>query len=143
MLPAVTGIRTLRGLLLAALMVVSACGGASEPNPLAEGIRVYGRVCAACHGEAGQGGIGPALAEVVTDFPACDDHIEWITLGSDGWTTTHGDAYGSADKPVQGGMPAFADTLTPAEIAAVAAYERHRHGGAELEAVLEDCGVGE
>jgi cytochrome c553 len=127
---------------LVVVVSIAACGGAAEPNPLADGIAVYARVCAACHGNAGQGGVGPALAAVVEDFPSCDDHIEWVTLGSDGWTAAHGDTYGATVKPVRGGMPGFARTLSAEEIAAVAAYERHRHGGADLEVVLEDCGVG-
>jgi mono/diheme cytochrome c family protein len=139
----VSGLRRLKWLLVAALAVVLAGCGDADPNPLAEGIRVYGRVCAACHGDTGQGGIGPALAEVVTDFPSCDDHIEWVTGGSDGWKADRGDTFGATDKPVEGGMPAFGASLSAEEIASVAAYERHRHGGQDLETVLEECGVGE
>jgi mono/diheme cytochrome c family protein len=139
----VTGFPRFKRLLVAAVMVALAGCGDAEPNPLADGIVVYGRVCAACHGDTGGGGIGPALAEVVTDFPSCDDHIEWVTGGSDGWRANRGDTFGVTDKPVQGGMPAFSTTLSAEEIAAVAAFERHRHGGQDLEAALEDCGVGE
>jgi len=142
-LPAVTGFPRFKRLLVAAVMVALAGCGDAEPNPLADGIEVYGRVCAACHGDTGGGGIGPALAEVVTDFPSCDDHIEWVTGGSDGWKATRGDTYGATGKPVQGGMPAFGATLSVEEIVAVAAFERHRHGGQDLETALEDCGVGE
>jgi mono/diheme cytochrome c family protein len=131
----------LASVVLAAALVAS-CGG-GDADPLADGRRVFGRVCAACHGAQGQGGIGPPLASVVEDFPSCAEHVEWVTLGSAGWLDAHGDTYGATDKPVTGGMPAFGATLSAAEIAAVAAWERHRHAGAELETVLEDCGVGE
>lgn len=129
--------RLLPGLLL---VVVAACGGDTE-GPLADGVRVYGRMCASCHGTQGQGGIGPALTEVVETFPSCADHIEWVTLGSTGWLDAHGDTYGATAKPVAGGMPAFGAPLGVEEIASVSAFERHRHGGVPLEVALADCGV--
>jgi mono/diheme cytochrome c family protein len=133
---------TLRRLLPALLLVlVAACGGDDTPDPLADGIRVFGRMCSSCHGNQGQGGIGPPLASVAEDFPSCADHIEWVTVGSTGWSEVHGDTYGAAGKPITGGMPAFGATLSGDEIAAVAAFERHRHAGVPLEVVLADCGV--
>src|SRR5690606_39175958 len=36
---------------------------AADPSALATGATVYGQMCAACHGAAGQGAIGPNLAD--------------------------------------------------------------------------------
>jgi cytochrome c2 len=121
--------------------LVAACGDGGESGPLADGRSLFGRMCASCHGNQGQGGIGPALFGVVDTFPACSDHIEWVTLGSVGWRDTHGDTYGAPAKPVNGGMPSFAAPLSGEEIANVVAFQRVRHGGSALEPTLVDCGV--
>lgn len=128
-------------LALLVVLALAGCGGDAADDPLADGIRVYGRMCSACHGNQGQGGVGPPLASVAEEFPSCAEHIEWVTLGSDGWSDAHGETYGATEKPVTGGMPAFGATLSADEIAAVAAFERHRHAGVPLEVVLADCGV--
>ena len=80
--------------------VVAAAGGV-------DGAGVYGQRCAGCHGGDGSGGIGPRLAagRVVASFPDPQDQIAVVTNG-------------------RGGMPAFADRLTPEEIAAVVDYTR-------------------
>jgi mono/diheme cytochrome c family protein len=128
--------------LLAALL--TACGGgtASAPDPIREGRRVYADTCSVCHGNGGQGGVGPSLEDVVETWPQCSDHIEWIALGSEGWKQAHGDTYGATDKPVAGGMPAHDETLTPDERAFVAAFERVTYGSEPRDKALADCGVG-
>lgn len=124
-------------------LVLAACGGgqAAPPGPLGVGRGIYGDVCSACHGNRGQGGTGPSLAEVDLDFPACADQMEWIHLGSDLWRDTHGDTYGARNKPVEGGMPSMQTTFSDAEIAAVALYERTEFAGLPLEETAADCGV--
>lgn len=97
--------------------------------------------CAGCHGPAGQGGTGPALTGVVTTFASCVDHIEWVTKGSSGFQAEGRTTYGDLNKPIAGGMPSFAASLTPEQIAAVSAFERVRFGGADPTTVLADCGL--
>lgn len=102
---------------------------------------MYANVCSACHGAAGQGGVGPELAAVTETFPLCADQIEWIALGSDEWKRSRGDTYGALDKPVAGGMPGHAKVLTPQEIASVAAWERSTYGGTSEETAIDQCEV--
>jgi mono/diheme cytochrome c family protein len=80
--------------------VVEAAGGV-------DGANVFGDNCAVCHGGDGSGGIGPRLAggRVVAVYPDPADQIAVVTNGRDG-------------------MPAFADTLSEDEIAAVVEYTR-------------------
>jgi mono/diheme cytochrome c family protein len=118
--------------------------GAQEEDNVLLGAEIYSASCAVCHGDAGQGGAGPALAggAVLETFPegSCDSHIEWVTLGSAGWPD---DTYGAQSKPVQGGMPAMELTLSEEQIAQVTLYERVELGGADEPAAETDCGLGE
>ncbi|HJQ78213.1 MAG TPA: c-type cytochrome [Acidimicrobiia bacterium] len=99
------------------------------------GAAVSGVNCAGCHGANGEGGVGPPLAGVTTTFGSCADHIEWVSLGSAGFPDGHGDT----NKPTEGGMPAFAGSLSAEQIAAVSAFERVRFGGGSPEEVSADC----
>jgi mono/diheme cytochrome c family protein len=98
--------------------------------------------CAACHGAAGEGGAGPAMANgaVLTTFPAgqCTTQMEWVTLGSAGWPDP---TYGATNKPVGGVglMPSFGATLSEQQIASVVVYERVQFGGEPLDEALKDC----
>ena len=135
----------LRLLLLAAVVLLSACasGGATPgDDPLAVGRDVYGRVCSACHGPTGGGGVGPDLSGVLETFPACDDHMQWVRLGSLRWKDEVGPTYGATAKEIGGVMPSFEGSLTAEEVAQVAAFERVRYGGADEEAALSGCGGG-
>lgn len=83
--------------------------------------------CAACHGAAGEGGVGPALAagEAAKTFPDEADHASWIKTGSGPF---RGQAYGDPDREggqriATGGMPGFS-SLSDEEVAAVVLYER-------------------
>lgn len=97
--------------------------------------------CAACHGAQGEGGVGLPLAGVVTTFGSCTDHIEWVQLGSSGFTDAGRNTYGDTDKQVTRGMPGFAGTLSDEQVAAVVAFERVRFGGGNPDEVLVDCGL--
>jgi mono/diheme cytochrome c family protein len=129
------------GAMVLVSLVLTACGGAQGGSPLREGRTAYGNTCSACHGDAGQGGVGPDLSGVAATFPSCADQIEWITLGSDRWKEEHGATYGALNAPIAGGMPSHGETLTPNEIATVAAFERSTYGGVDEQDAIEDCGV--
>jgi cytochrome c553 len=97
--------------------------------------------CAGCHGATGGGGGAfPALIGVVATFGACTDHIEWVTLGSQGFRDEGRSTYGDPNKTINGGMPSFAN-LTAEQLAAVVAFERVRFGGADPQQTLVDCGL--
>lgn len=126
-------------------LIVSACSSSPEAGstPYIEGRTVYGSVCSTCHGNAGQGGVGPNLSSVLETFPTCEEHMRWITLGSKRWTEDVGPTYGATDKPVKGAMPELGLQLSEDEIAAAAVYERSRFGDIEPEVAAADCGVPE
>jgi hypothetical protein len=106
------------------------------------GTAVTGVNCATCHGAGGQGGGAfPALSGVLTTFGACTDQIEWVSLGSAGFRGEGRTTYGDTGKPVTQGMPGFASSLTPEQLAAVVAFERVRFGGGDQEVVGVDCGL--
>lgn len=93
------------------------------------GATVYGK-CASCHGATGGGGVGPALDTVGETFSDPATHAQWVSLGSTGWADEVGDTYGDNNTPIGGGgMPAWADELTPEELMSVVAYERSEFGG--------------
>jgi mono/diheme cytochrome c family protein len=120
--------------------------GSQVADYFAMGSDTYAGIgCIACHGPSG-GGVAsfPAFTggSLLTTFPEgqCSAQIEWISLGTAGWPDP---TYGANNKPVGGSgaqMPAFATTLDPQEIAAVALYERVAFGGQDLTAALVDCG---
>jgi mono/diheme cytochrome c family protein len=120
-------------------------GGAQAMAFLTVGQEVYstGARCASCHGANGQGGTGPAFAggAILTTFPSCEDHVTWISLGSNGWSVEVGSTYGTQTKPVEGGMPSFAADLSDEQLRSVAAFERIRFGGAPAEETLIACGL--
>lgn len=97
--------------------------------------------CSGCHGANGQGsGAFPSLTGVLTTFGACEDHIEWVRLGSPGFDAQG--TYGDTNKTVNGGMPAHG-ALSDEQIASVSAFERVRFGGADPTETLVDCGLAE
>jgi mono/diheme cytochrome c family protein len=128
-------------ILIVLAIVLAGCGGSSGPDPLREGRSIYGNACSVCHGSRGQGGVGPALADVTRTWPRCSDHIEWVTLGSDRWKAIRGDTYGATDKPVKGGMPSHENSLSTEERRLVAAFERSEYGEVPTETALQECGV--
>jgi len=89
-----------------ALFANQPSGGSANAAKSGPGYDVYVSNCARCHGQEGQGGLGPQLARTVTtDFPDAKDEIAFVGSGRDG-------------------MPSFAGDLSPAEIADVVAYTR-------------------
>lgn len=99
--------------------------------------------CAGCHGADGQGvGSFPPMTGVITTFGSCEDHVEWVLLGSTGWSTQYGDTFGDTNKRVAGGMPGHAG-LTDEQLRAVVAFERVRFAGADQQETLVDCGLAE
>jgi mono/diheme cytochrome c family protein len=80
-------------------------GGTNAPEP--PGAALFSANCARCHGADGGGGLGPKLSggKVVEAFPNVEDQIMFVTRGRDG-------------------MPAFGDTLSPAQIRQVVEYTR-------------------
>jgi hypothetical protein len=113
---------------------------------IAQGQAIYDAPgsCAGCHGADGGGsGSIPALTGVLTTFGACGDHVEWVDLGSSGFQAAGETTYGDPNKPINGGMPGFGTSLSEEQIAAVAAFERVRFGGADPAEALTDCGLAE
>lgn len=100
----------------AATLVLSACGGDSEPSggggdEAGLGQSVYEDNCARCHGPDGEGGVGPQLGDgaVAENYPDIEDQLAVIREG-------------------RNGMPAWEGTLSPEEIEAVAMFEREELG---------------
>lgn len=125
-----------------------AAGGVDVRALVGEGSTLYAAPssCSSCHGASGEGGSGPALAGSVLDtFAMCTDHIEWVSLGTDGYLTAGRNTYGDLGTAVGSGgvMPSFSDTLTPEEIATVVFYERVVLGGQDVEEAVFDCGFAE
>ncbi len=101
-------------MLAGVVALIGACGGSSAPADLAEGRRLYAAHCASCHGSDGRGGRQgtlrvPSLIGVNRLFEDPGDQARFVANGG-------------------GGMPRFADVLTPGEIEAVVAYTRSRFG---------------
>jgi mono/diheme cytochrome c family protein len=125
-----------------------AIGGGADFIALGQNVYTGGVVagvnCAGCHAASGQGlGTFPSLTGVLTTFGSCADHVEWVSLGTGGLEQAGRSTYGDTAKPLRGAgaMPGFAASLSPEQIAAVAAFERVRFGGADPEATLVECGL--
>ena len=81
-------------------------GGSNSTAKSGPGYDVYLANCARCHGQDGQGGVGPKLAGVVTaDFPDAQQEIVLVRNG-------------------RAGMPSFKNDLSAAEIQDVVTYTR-------------------
>ena len=122
--------------------------GGGGTDFLAVGGDIYAALpgaCQGCHGAEGQGGVGPAMSNVVATFSSCLDHIEWVAKGTPGFQAEGRTVYGDTGKPVGGAgiMPPFGSSLNPEQLAAVVAFERIRFGGQPREEALVDCGLGE
>ena len=81
-------------------------GGSGATAKSGPGYDVFLANCARCHGQDGQGGVGPKLAGVVTaDFPDAQQEIALVRNG-------------------RAGMPSFKNDLSAAEIQDVVTYTR-------------------
>ena len=116
-------------------------GGGGDFVAMGEDVYMNVSNCDGCHGGQGQGGVGPAFSGVVTTFGSCADHIEWVTLGSQGFLDAGESTYGDTGKTIAGGMPAFGASLSEEQLASVVAFERVRFGGADPAETLTDCGL--
>lgn len=126
--------------------VAESCSGApygeAAFNFFAAGEETYASFCSACHGANGGGsGNFPTLSggAVAATFPSCDDHLEWVDLGSLGWPEA---TYGANGTPVGASgavMPGFGNSFTPEQLASVVIFERVAFGGLSIGDVEGDC----
>lgn len=138
---------TLSLLPLWALLYVVALTPSEETieGPLAVGQAVYGS-CAGCHGAAGQGGAGRVLhqGEVMKTFPAIEDMLNFVYVGSQKFVAAELAVYGDPDReggahaplayngnpmPQQGAKAGGA--LTEYQILGVVCYTRYQLSGAD------------
>ncbi len=101
-------------------------------QPATMGAALFNMNCARCHTqgwsyddpkEPGGGGFGPPLYNVEDQFPAVEDHIEWVANGRQ-----DGERYGEVGQ-ASGRMPYFVNILTAEQIEAIAEYERSLEQG--------------
>jgi mono/diheme cytochrome c family protein len=130
------------------MIVAAGCGGGGVVTDVDvdEALEIGGALfvsegCVNCHGEKGEGIIGPSLANgnVVVTFPSCVDQIRWVELGSARWKRDIGPSYGAQAKPVKGGMPAFGERLSGIQIRSLATFTRVEFGQLTAERVFEQC----
>lgn len=97
--------------------------GADKGKGSINGESVYNNTCAACHQASGQGvpGSFPPLAGSNWVQGRADNVIAIVSQGLKGPITVKGDTY-------DGSMPAFANQLSDAEIAAVISFVRSQWG---------------
>lgn len=114
-------------------------------GPLGAGASVYNS-CAACHGGAGEGGVGYSFQNgaVIATFPHIEDQLRWVALGSEAYVAAGIEVAGDPNRVggphisgATGVMPAgtAALGLTDAEVLAAVCHERYDLGGAPTEGV--------
>jgi mono/diheme cytochrome c family protein len=116
-------------------------------SPLTLGEEVYlGKGCSGCHGAAGGGGGAiPGLTgdgDVTQVWPTPGLMVAWIALGSDGWKAAGNETMENG-QPVNGGMPGWETSLTPAEIMEVTLHERATFNGEAFDAATWEEGFKE
>ncbi len=116
----------------------------TEPGPLELGAETYaGKGCSGCHGAGGAGaGAVPGLMTTAEDFAVPGDMVSWIALGSAGYQALGIEEY-APGKPVAGGMPGWADSLTAEELMAVVLHERTEYGGETFDIAVWEEGFEE
>jgi mono/diheme cytochrome c family protein len=86
------------------LFTVSPTGAEPVETGVASGAHLFTSNCAGCHGPAGEGGVGPALAGGLARFDSIEEVVSFVSTG------------------VPGRMPGFETRLSPDEIEAVVDY---------------------
>ena len=107
-------------------------------GPIAVGGELYTTAaCAGCHGADGGGGVGRQLSngEVLATFPAIEDQLNFIYVGTQGFEDAGLPFYGDAERAhlrYNGAqMPAQKDALSYLEIIEVSCYIRYELSGAD------------
>lgn len=85
-------------------LLIASCGGGSEAD-VERGATIYAQQCARCHGDEGQGNLGPSLVGIADLFQEASGQELFVSNGG-------------------AGMPRFADILSEDEIRDVVAYTR-------------------
>lgn len=111
-------------------------------GPIGAGSAIYtgSGACSGCHGADGGGGVGRQLndGQVLKTFPAINDQLNFIYVGTQGFEAEGLPFYGNPDR--EGGphlryngaaMPAQGGTLSQVEILEVACYIRYDISGAD------------
>lgn len=128
--------------------MLAACGDGvgGEPVDPTEAVQLGGQLfrsegCFNCHGDVGQGVVGPALRDgsVIETFPVCADQVRWVSLGSARWVRDVGPSYGSQPKHVNGGMPGFGGRLDEEQLRSVVTFTRVQFGGLDGTEAARDC----
>lgn len=92
-----------------------------DPNAIAEGKKIYAEQCAACHGGAGEGGIGPSVKDKVflsKQGDASDGvYYSVVEKGTEAGAVIDG-------RSAKGGMPPFGGTLDRNKIWSLVSYMR-------------------
>ena len=102
-------------LIAVSILGIAACGGGgggggeSSAADVAEGKKLYGTVCATCHGPNGEGidRLGKDLRS--SEFVAGMSDAELVQFMIEGRPATHPDNTRGVDMPPKGGNPAFTD----------------------------------
>ena len=98
---------------------------AGDPEAITKGMELYEENCAMCHGEKGEGDIGPSLIDnvflyVEGDLPD-DDYFEIINNGTSEGMVEEG-------RTAKGGMPPFGEELQKDEKWYIISYIRSLQG---------------
>jgi hypothetical protein len=102
-------------------------------GPLATGAVVY-NTCSSCHGTAGEGGAGYALANgaVLKTFPKIEDQLNFVYLGTKGYAgKPYGDPAVGRIGGAKGQMPSWGGQITDADILGAVCEERYAISGAD------------
>ncbi len=108
---------------IASLLIVSACGGSDGPTLTAEGERgrdlAKGAGCVACHGDDGDGGVGPGWTGLADSIVELDDGT---TALADTEFLTRSIKEPNVDQTATYTLLMPANSLTDDEVAAVVTY---------------------